>query len=174
VEAYVTEISDIRERNPFQSCFPLPLAVPPPVVPDLEKRIPNGTQAAQYFEYALLRRFGFILDVEAAYAYPEQIDVVYSYRRSPYKYSQFVHRTGVAFAQVLDGSQGFLFMTNRLMGPERMGTTTKNKDHRSAAADEIRTKLHQLCSDSKALTSFYEEELAQLGHAPEEPPPLSI
>ena len=32
VEAYVTQISDIRDRNPFQSCFPLPLSVPPPVV----------------------------------------------------------------------------------------------------------------------------------------------
>jgi hypothetical protein len=175
MEAYVTQISDIRERNPFQSCFPLLLAVPPPVVPDLEKRVPHGTQTTRYFEYALLGRFGFILDVEAANSYPEQVDVVYSYRRSPFKYTQFVHRSGVAFVQVLDDSRGFLFLTNRLMGHERMATMLKNKDHRpAAAAEEIRNKLHRMCTDSKALTSFYDEELAQLGHVPEEPPPLSI
>jgi hypothetical protein len=175
VEAYVTQISDIRERNAFQSCFPLRLAIPPPVVPDLEKRVPVGTHTAHYFEYALLRRFNFIVDIEAADLYPPQVDVIYSYRRSPFKYSQFVHRSGVAFVQVLGGEKGFLFLTNRLMGPGRMGTTLKNKDHRPAAeADKIRDELSQFCSDEMGLQRFYNEELVLLGPAPEEPPPLSI
>ncbi|KAJ7137941.1 hypothetical protein C8R44DRAFT_339542 [Mycena epipterygia] len=175
VEAYVTQISDIRERNAFQSCFPLRLAIPPPTVPDLEKRVPLGTHTAQYFEYALLRRFNFIVDIEAADLYPPQFDVMYSYRRSPFKYSQFVHRSGVAFVQVLGGEKGFLFLTNRLMGPGRMGTTLKNKDHRPAAeADNIRIDLSQFCSDERGLRKFYDEELALLGPAPEEPPPLTI
>ncbi|KAJ6531070.1 hypothetical protein B0H19DRAFT_468673 [Mycena capillaripes] len=175
VEAYVTQISDIRERNAFQSCFPLRLVIPPPIVPDLEKRVPLGTHTAQYFEYALLRRFNFIVDIEAADLYPPQVDVIYSYRRSPFKYSQFVHRSGVAFMQVLGGEKGFLFLTNRLMGPGRMGTTLKNKDHRPAAeADRIRSELSQFCSDEKVLRKFYDEELALLAPAPEEPPPLTI
>ncbi|TFK36407.1 hypothetical protein BDQ12DRAFT_736999 [Crucibulum laeve] len=175
VEAYVTQISDIRDRNAFQSCFPLRLAVPPPIVPELEKRVPEGTHTSKYFEYALLRKFGFILDVEAAELYPEQVDVVYSYRRSPFKYSQFVHRSGVAFVQVLGGSQGFLFLTNRLMGPGRMGTTLKNKDYKpAAAAEEIRVQMHQFCEDKKQLEEFYDEQLALLPPVPEEPPPLSI
>ncbi|KAJ7706855.1 hypothetical protein B0H17DRAFT_1001281 [Mycena rosella] len=175
VEAYVTQISDIRERNAFQSCFPLRLAIPPPSVPDLEKCVPAGTHTAQYFEYALLRRFDFIVDIEAADLYPPQIDVIYSYRRAPFKYSQFVHRSGVAFVQVLGGEKGFLFLTNRLMGPGRMGTTLKNKDHRPAAeADNIRIELSRFCGDEKGLRKFYDEELALLGPAPEEPPPLTI
>ncbi|THU87258.1 hypothetical protein K435DRAFT_821688 [Dendrothele bispora CBS 962.96] len=175
VEAYVSQIGDIRERNAFQSCFPIRLAVAPPIVPDLHARVPEGTLINRYFEYALLKRFGFIIDVEAADLYPEQIDVIYSYRRSPFKYSQFVHRTGVAFVQVLGGRSGFLFLTNRLMGPGRMGTALKSKDHRPAAeADKIRTELFEFCSKSDELNKFYDEELALLGHAPEEPPPLSI
>ncbi|KAJ7497489.1 hypothetical protein FB451DRAFT_234487 [Mycena latifolia] len=175
VEAYVTQISDIRERNAFQSCYPLRLAIPPPSVPDLEKRVPAGTHTAQYFEYALLRRFDFIVDIEAADLYPPQVDVIYSYRRAPFKYSQFVHRSGVAFVQVLGGEKGFLFLTNRLMGPGRMGTTLKNKDHRPAAeADKIRVELLRFCSDEKGLRRFYDEELELLGSAPEEPPPLTI
>lgn len=175
VEAYVTEISDIRDRNAFQSCFPLRLAVVPPDVPDLDKRVVEGTQTKHYFEYALLRKFGFILDIEAANLYSEQVDVVYSYRRNAFKYSQFVHRSGVAFVQVLGGSDGFLFLTNRLMGPGRMGTTMKSKEQKPAtAAEEIRQSLDQFCSDESKLRSFYDEELALLEPLPEEPPPLSI
>ena len=171
----MTQISDIRNRNAFQSCFPIPLAVPPPVVPDLHKRVPEGTQTAQYFEYALLRQLGYVLDVEAAWIYPEQIDVIYSYRQWPYQYSQFVHHSGAAFVQILGGTQGFLFLTNRLVGPGRVGPVMKTKDYRpGAVADEIRQDLHKFCSDKEALTRFYDEELEKLGHAVEEPPLLSI
>jgi DEP domain-containing protein 5 len=175
VEAYVTQISDIRDRNAFQSCLPIRLAVPPPVVPDLDKRVPEGTQTAQYFEYALLRQFGYVLDVEAGSMYSEQIDVIYSYRRSLYHYSQFVHHSGAGFVQVLPDAQGFLFLTNRLVGPSRVGPTMKTKDYRpGAVADEIRQDLHKFCSDKEALTRFYEEELEKLEHPVEEPPPLCI
>ncbi|KAF7314328.1 DEP domain-containing protein [Mycena kentingensis (nom. inval.)] len=176
VEAYVTQISDIRERNAFQSCFPLRLAVAPPIVPDLEKRVPVGTHTAQYFEYALLRRFDFIVDIEAANLYPTHVDVVYSYRRSPFVYSQFVHRSGVAFVQVLGGDKGFLFLTNRLMGPGRIGTALKSKEHQPAIeADRIRTELQKFCSNEKLLRKFYEEETASLAPISEpDVPPLSI
>ncbi|KAG5652786.1 hypothetical protein H0H81_003666 [Sphagnurus paluster] len=173
VEAYVTQISDIRERNAFQSCFPMRLAVAPPIVEDIAKHVPDGTQTTHYFEYALLRKFGYILDVEAAALYPEQIDVVYSYRRSPYKYSQFVHRSGMGFVQVLGGVKGFLFLTNRLMSPGRM---SKKDTSRVLIAEEIRLELHCFVSDKKALEEFYEEELVGLKQRqiPEEPPPLVI
>ncbi|KAF9013659.1 hypothetical protein BDZ89DRAFT_466396 [Hymenopellis radicata] len=45
VEASVTQISDIRDSNAFQSCFPV---APPPAVPDLHLhlRVPEGTHTA--------------------------------------------------------------------------------------------------------------------------------
>ncbi|KAF7986603.1 hypothetical protein HWV62_26386 [Athelia sp. TMB] len=175
VEAYVTQISDIRERNAFQSCFPIRLSLPPPVIPDLDKRIPEGMQARHFFEYALLIRFGFILDIEAGDLYSEAVDVVYSYRRSSFRYSQFVHRSGVAFVQVVGGPHGFLFLTNRLVGPGRVGTTSASKDREPAAsAEEIRVKLNDFCENPESLREFYEQQVALLGTAPEEPPPLSI
>lgn len=177
VETYVTQISDIRERNAFQSCFPLRLAVPPPIVPDLHLRVPEGTQTTHYFEYALLQKFDFIIDVEAADLYPQHVDVVYSYRRSPFKFSQFVHRSGVAFVQVLGGSRGFLFLTNRLMVPGRLGSTMKSKEYRpslAAAGADIRIKMEEFCSNKELLVRFYDEVLDKLKDVPEEPPPLSI
>lgn len=219
VEAYVTQISDIRERNPFQSCFPIRLALAPPIIADLAQRVSifentansanasssntasaytNGgglntalSGSAQYFfEYALLQRFGFILDIEANELYPDRVDVVYSYRRSAFTHSQFVHRTGVAFVQVLGGSDGFLFLTNRLMAPGRMsmgpgrGSNTGKGGNQhggfaavAAVAEQLRTNFAAFCSDKSKLNAFYDEQLALLpatDKIPEEPPPLSI
>jgi len=101
--------------------------------------------------------------------------VVYSYRRAPFRYSQFVHRSGVAFVQVMGGPNGFLFLTNRLVGPGRIGTTSASKDREPAAsAEEIRVRLNEFCENSESLRGFYEQQVALLGTAPEEPPPLSI
>ena len=175
VEAYVGQICDIREQNPFQSCYPVRLSVPPPVVQDLDKRVPEGTLTYNYFESALLRKFGFVLDIEAASTYPEQIDPIYSYRRAPFKYSQWVHRSGVVFAQVLGGVNGFLFLTNRLIAPGRMGTSLKSKELRpSVLADEVMFKINGFCSDPATLNSFYEEEVAILTPIPEDPPPFKL
>jgi DEP domain-containing protein 5 len=175
VEAYVDQICDIREQNPFQSCYPVRLSVPPPTVQDLDKRVPEGTLTHNYFESALLRKFGFVLDIEAASTYPEQIDPIYSYRRAPFKYSQWVHRSGVVFAQVLGGSNGFLFLTNRLIAPGRMGTSLKSKELRpSVLADEVMFKVNDFCSDPAILSDFYEEEIATLAPILEDPPPLKL
>ncbi|THH30963.1 hypothetical protein EUX98_g3210 [Antrodiella citrinella] len=178
VEAYVSQISDIRERNPFQSCFPIPLAIPPPFVKDLNQRVPEGAQTTNYFESAILRKFGFVLDIEATELYPDQVDVIYSYRRSAFTYSQWVHRSGVAFAQVLGGSKGFLFLTNRLMAPAKIGSALKAQ-RPSVTAEEVRTKLQTFCSDLPSLERFYFEELAGVSvHPPvsglEDPPPLDL
>jgi len=175
VEAYVDQICDIRGQNPLQSCYPVRLSVPPPIVQDLEKRLPEGTQTHNYFERTLLRKFGFVLDIEAASTYPEQIDPIYSYRRAPFKYSQWVHRSGVVFAQILGGANGFLFLTNRLIASGRMGTSLKSKEQiPSALADEVMFKINDFCSDPANLNNFYDEETAGLAPVPEDPPPLKL
>ncbi|KAI0766343.1 hypothetical protein BD413DRAFT_481025 [Trametes elegans] len=173
VEAYVDQICDVREKNPFQSCFPISLAVAPPIISELNRRLPEGAHDIHYFESAILRKWGFVLDIEAATHYPSQVDVVYSYRRSPFKHCQWVHRSGVAFIQVLGGSQGFLFLTNRLMAPGRIGTALKYQ-RPAAAAEDIRIRFHKFCSDKDELMCFYEGEIAQLEWTLEEPPPLHI
>lgn len=170
VEAYVTQISDIRETNGFQSCYPLRLCIPPPNIPDLELRIPESTHPSLYFEYALLNKFNFIVDVEAGELYPDTIDVVYSYRRLAFRYSQFVHRTGVAFIQVVGGTQGFFFLTNRLMAPGRVFRP-------ATAAEVIRTEMAKFCMDKGRLQAFYDEVVAALPPSPpalDEPPSLNI
>lgn len=145
------------------------------MIADLEDRVPEGTQTANYFESALLRRFGFVLDIEAGNLYPDLVDVVYSYRRSPFLYSQWVHRTGVAFVQVLGGSKGYLFLTNRLMVQGKINTALKMQKPASVA-EMLRIELLNFSNDSSALRQFYDEEVGRLGRrtALEEPPPLHL
>lgn len=172
-EAYVQPIADVRTRNAFQSCFPVPLALPPPHVLRLAARVPEGIPGGErhYFECALLRRMGFVLDCEPPEAYPDAVDVVYSYRSAPFRYAQYVHRDGVAFAQVLSGTDGFLFLTNRLIAPGRagLGPGMGRKPH--AAAAELRISMQKFCENVEALSTFYEEEIALLRKDVEEDPP---
>lgn len=178
MEAYVRQISDIQAegRNAFQSCCPIRIVEPPPLVPGLAKLVPEGTQTRHFFEAALLRRAGFILDIEAADAYPREVDVNYSYRAWKFTRTQYVHRTGVAFAQIVGGEHGFLFLTNRLMVPGRMGTARKEANP-ADAADAIRTRLQDFCADRQRLDRFYQEEMEKLNYVrprSEEPPELTI
>jgi DEP domain-containing protein 5 len=184
VEAYVGQIADIQDggRNPFQSCFPIKLAVAPPTISDIPRRASDGgTQLRYPFECAILRRFGFLLDIEANSFYPSGVDVYYSYRASTFTYSQFVHRTGVAFVQLVGGADGFLFLTNRLMFHGRVGAARKY-EHPAEAADALRVDMDVFCSDAAKLEELYAEEMEHiLANAPmisrnasEEPPDLSI
>ncbi|QRW01824.1 vacuolar membrane-associated protein IML1 [Ceratobasidium sp. AG-Ba] len=171
VEAYVDQITDISQTNVFQSCFPIPLKLEPPHVPDLAKRLPEGTQTAQYFEYAILKHFGYILDISAGTNYPDSVDVFYSYRRSPFTYSQFVHKSGLAFVQIIGGQEGFRWLTNRLLAPNNyaMGAQGKSKHH--TRADEIRRKLARFCEDAEQLQAFYDDVVSKLPAPPPPPPP---
>ena len=99
------------------------------------------------------------MDVESQDSYSDQVEVFYSYRRSSYKYTQFVHRSGAAFVQVIGGQEGFRFLTNRLLAPGRLGGA-RNRTTLSQVADDIRDALHAFCSDPAALATFYNETMA--------------
>ena len=114
---------------------------------------------------------------------------MYSYRRAPFTHPQFVHRSGVAFVQIIGGEKGFVFLINRLVGAGRVreglsGTTsavggTGPKGSRLAAmAEDLRKQLHAFCSDATALSEFYDKEVSMLTPVPgsniQEPPPFDL
>jgi len=165
----VDQITDIRDKNTFQSCFPIRFAIPPPAV--AERGLDGFNPAADcHFETALLKKFGFIVDVEAQDRYSDQVDVFYSYRRSAYRHTQFVHRSGAAFVQVIGGQEGFRFLTNRLLAPGRLGSARSIKEKTpSQVAEDIRKALYAFCSDPTALATFYTETMAAIPEDDMEP-----
>jgi hypothetical protein len=65
------------------------------------------------YHKALLRKLNFVLDMEAASAFPSDIEVTYSWGIPDYKHTQFIHRSGTLLAQITDEGN-FLLLANRL------------------------------------------------------------
>ncbi|WVO20164.1 vacuolar membrane-associated protein IML1 [Cryptococcus decagattii] len=174
VETPVEQIADIPKKCVYRTPIPIRLALAPPIVPDLHTRlvaVAHGTgQAENYFEYSILtKKFGFVLDVEATDRYPENIEVVYSYRKDnvKYTYSQFCHKTGLALVQCVGGEAGFLWSDNRLVvsAPTRKGVGNRVDEARA-----LRKELEDFCSDTDQLSKFYEEVLPPLPSTGESTP----
>lgn len=175
VEAPVEQIKDLSKKCAYRAAIPITLALAPPVIPDLHLRLAaQGTsgQITNWFEYAILtHKFGFVLDVEASSRYPDDVHVEYSYRgQTPFEYSQFCHKTGLALVQCLGGTKGYLWSDNRLFiaaptrGRGNTGTTetypnmpVPAKLSKSEEARLLRVELETFCSDQEALKRFYEE-----------------
>ncbi|KKF97605.1 Vacuolar membrane-associated protein iml-1 [Ceratocystis platani] len=66
-----------------------------------------------FFHREILRRFDFVLDVEAAANFPTSVDVRYSWGSPDYRYSQYIHRTGCLLAQITEDGD-FLLLENHL------------------------------------------------------------
>ncbi|KAI1142008.1 vacuolar membrane-associated protein IML1 [Hypoxylon sp. FL0543] len=118
VEVPIAEACRISEINPFRRPYRIKLALPPPTQRPVTYYDPNsfGPQAQPskyYYQKALLRRFDYVLDVEAASNFPSNVDVSYSWGKPDYKYSQYIHRSGLILAEITDEGD-FLILANRL------------------------------------------------------------
>ncbi len=198
VEAYVDPIVNIQDKNVFQSTFPVRLAAPPPDIPNLQSRLPEGIKAEHYFEHCILKHFGYILDIEAGSRYSNTVDACYTYRRSSFRYSQYVHKSGLAFVQVIGGTEGFRWLTNRLAGTSNnysfhswsttstsgAGRASTNTSVAPPAAPNERVEkervatsvliqrqlkgLHEFCSNAERLQAFYYSVIIALPPEPEQ------
>ncbi|PWN42538.1 hypothetical protein IE81DRAFT_313369 [Ceraceosorus guamensis] len=194
IEAPIGQIADVSSRNPFQAPAQIFLALQPPHSSLYSFMLSPFSHAEHYFEWALLRRFGFILDQEASDRFPDDVDFVYDSRPKHFTYSQFVHRSGVAFVQVLGGAEGFLWLNNRLFnshaaassnqsrgrqerdGPGKVGSNRENSAAGTANtpdADSVRRDFEAFCADSFALEMFYRSTIAHLSAAAGGNPPFS-
>ncbi|GAB7350759.1 hypothetical protein MBLNU459_g1305t2 [Dothideomycetes sp. NU459] len=119
VELPIAEGFHILGQHPFRRPYIIKLAVQPP------KTKPgfyfeSNSFAAQVqqqethpYQRALLRKFDFVLDLEAASSFDPGVDVTYSWGRPDYKYTQFIHKSGTLLVQISD--DGNLMLTaNRL------------------------------------------------------------
>lgn len=122
VEAPIGEACKISSIHPFRSPYAIKLAVQPPDqqprtyfnVDSFSPQTQSPTPSSRYFYHkALMKKFNFVLDIEAARNFPSNVEVTYSWGRPDYKYSQYIHRTGVVLAQITDDGN-FLLLANRL------------------------------------------------------------
>ncbi|TLD37866.1 NADPH-cytochrome P450 reductase [Venturia nashicola] len=142
VELPLSEASAITEDDPFRSPYLVKLCLPPPSSPsaefyDVDSFTPHVTADKFRFHKLLLKKLGFVLDIEAKGNFPEDVDVMYSWGKPDYRYTQYIHNTGLVLLQITEEGE-FLLLANRLYndrtsgrrGMNRVDLTDKNFDSR--------------------------------------------
>ncbi|TDZ22664.1 Vacuolar membrane-associated protein iml1 [Colletotrichum orbiculare MAFF 240422] len=139
VEVPIREACSITEVNPFRRPYLIKLAVPPPAQQPVTYFEP-GSLALQtapgkhFYQKVIMRKLDFVLDMEAASNFPKDVEVSYSWGRPDFKYSQYIHRSGVLMAEITDEGH-FLVLTNRLYCNRASVARDKElRDMREAAA----------------------------------------
>ncbi|SPQ19971.1 d29bd432-270a-490a-aade-3e62068e6c94 [Thermothielavioides terrestris] len=118
VEVPIAEACAISAVNPFRRPYVIKLAVPPPdqspiTYYDPNSFTPQAHPGRHFYQKAILRKFDFVLDMEAASNFPSDVDVSYSWGKPDFKYTQYIHRSGSLLAEITDEGH-ILLLANRL------------------------------------------------------------
>lgn len=129
VEVPIAEAFDVPIAEPFRSPYRIKLVLEPPkqktsnvlfnpvnfstISIGSHQQVGAAPIGKNIYHKAILKRFNFVLDLEAASEFPEGVDINYSWGQLDYKYTQFVHRSGVILAQILDDGD-IILLGNRL------------------------------------------------------------
>ncbi|KAL3426043.1 vacuolar membrane-associated protein iml-1 [Phlyctema vagabunda] len=138
VEAPINEACSITSQHPFRAPYYVKLSVEPPdQQPDTayfsaSSFTPQVQPNRFFYQKAIMKKFNFVLDIEAARNFPTNVDVTYSWGRPDFRYSQYIHRSGVVLAQITDDGN-FLLLANRLYN----NRTVAAREDRFVRADHI-------------------------------------
>ncbi|KAF9434081.1 vacuolar membrane-associated protein iml1 [Entomortierella beljakovae] len=187
IEAPIDQDSQGRAFNPFESPIPIKLALRPPPTRGFYEANPSEDPSIEPLEVPKLHFFtefvklhGFVLDMESDELYPPPAQLIYSYKRAPYRNIQYVHRSGVAFIQIsYDGPYEFLWVNNRLLtshsipSPERDrsdwdrsgqeggggggGSSSKNASSNVPHPDVLRKKFTATCANVEELAKIWND-----------------
>ena len=89
--------------------------------------------------------------------YPASVDVFYSYRSTAFDHSQWVHRSGLVFIQVLEDGVTLAWLNNRLASTRQVASTDRLRERPATRADHLCGKLENLCTNPVALNVFWKE-----------------
>ena len=137
VELPIAEAVAITDINPFRQPYLVKLAVQPPTQSPVTYFDPHsfGPQAQpgkHVYQRAILKKFDFVLDTEAASNFPSNVDVSYSWGKPNFRYTQYIHRSGAILAQITDEGD-FLLLANRIYANRTVAAREKE------AQKEMRT-----------------------------------
>lgn len=185
VEAPIDEVSTIPKRNPFRSPYTVKFYVPPPPAPStihqyaqpispavenmemstiltpLPPPTPHQEKLDPHFYHkAALKKFQFVLDTESARNFPADVNVKYSWGKPSYRWSQYIHRSGVLFCQITDEGL-FLLVANRLCtvrtgrGGSAVTMYPSGTGVDAIDPETIKDEFDAFCKDAEGLKKFY-------------------
>lgn len=163
IEAPVDEVCAITKSNPFRAPLLIELSLEPPSL-DTDGGIVVTSDDREVWMAKILRHWNFVLDQEAADKFPKSVDVAYSWGLPSFKYTQYIHRSGMSLCQITP--TGFLWLTNRLYVSRAAGmapmTSLPSPVRISSSIiasepDLLRNQFREWCQDPEKLRSFYEQ-----------------
>ena len=130
VEPPIGEASKINQVHPFRAPYLVRLSKQPPAQQpqsyfDATSLAPKVGQSFPY-QKAILKKFNFVLDLEAVKDFPPSVDVNYSWGKPDYQYPQYISREGILIAQITDDGD-FLLLANRLYNNRSASARDANK-----------------------------------------------
>lgn len=144
VEVPIAEAYDVPIAEPFRSPYRIKQVIEPPKQKTnsimfnpvnfsatslgSHQQVSAAPIGKHIYQKAILKRFNFVLDLEAANEFPDGVDINYSWGQLNYKYTQFIHRSGVVLAQIMDDGD-IILLANRLYNSRL--ANTKEASHRS-------------------------------------------
>ena len=165
VEIPLGEASSITSIHPFRAPYSIKLAQPPPPEQpqsyfDSTSFNPQPRTEKHFYQKAILKRFNFVLDFEAASDFPADVDVAYSWGRPDYRFPQYIHRSGMLIAQITEEGH-LLLLANRLY------------NNRSGAASTTHNEANKPDSDPNRGLGILRSSPHRGNHGPSHPSPRS-
>ena len=166
VEVPLDEISSTTSTHPFRSPYQVKLAQHPPGKQpqsyfDNTSFAPQPKTERNFYQKAIMKRFNFVLDFEAASDFPGDVDVTFSWGKPDYRYPQYIHRSGLLIAQIThDGD--FLLLANRLYG---------NRSAANASVSDTYRTDHSTEGDQNIGAGFFRVSPHRARHTPARPSP---
>ena len=203
VQVPLSEVSMMSTTNLLRTPYPIELALKPSDDQQQQQQpsetnhpessstnfttSPSPTIDQTIYQKALFRKFNFVLDFEAASSFPTDVDVTYSWGDPQYKHTQFVHKSGMLLAQMIDNYK-FLLLANRLYHDWSAGTRGsssagarligRSSDHLPSqqtaellTPEKLKDDFEAFCHDKAALRDFYEEVSQGITAGSERPTP---
>lgn len=138
VEVPIAEASSITNTHPFRSPYIVTLALSPPTPKaqfhlDGSFMTPGPPADPHFYTKALLKRIGFVLDMEAAGNFKTDIEVTFSWGKPDYRHTQYIHKSGTLLAQIIDETH-ILLLANRLCSHRAAASREAREHHMQAAS----------------------------------------
>lgn len=118
VQVPIDEAVTTVKLQTFRKIYRVRLKVEPPPPPaalsfSATSFSQQGKPDEHFYQKAILQKFDFVLDFEAASAFSPDVEVLYSWGKPDYRYTQYIHRSGCLLVQISDEGE-FMFLANRL------------------------------------------------------------
>ena len=142
VEVPIDEASSTASMYPFRAPHTIELAREPPVEQparssDAESSAAQTNLTEKHsYQKAILEKFDFVLDFEAATDFPPEVEVSYSWGAPDYRYSQYIHRSGLLLAQITDKGH-FLLLANRLFNDRSLTARVRKAQSQADASTHV-------------------------------------